>query len=159
MVLQVPAPQPSRLPSLYDQDFLQWTEDIVAKLKGRDFANLDLDHLIEEVEALGRSERRELLNRLTRLLEHLLKRLYVPSEPDYRGWQITIRNQRLALRNLLQTSPSLRTIWDTTLETAWLDALNLVQEDYPQVTFPDRFPYPTDPEFLLHQAYWNPSTP
>ncbi len=62
--------------NLYDQDFLAWIDDIFTKLKARDFDNLDLENLIEEVNSLGASQRRELLSRLTVLLEHLLKRLY-----------------------------------------------------------------------------------
>ena len=63
--------------SLYEQDILLWVEDTVAKLKVRDFDHLDLENLIEEVESVGRSERREFLSRLTRLLEHLLKDLCI----------------------------------------------------------------------------------
>nr|WP_019500448.1 DUF29 family protein [Pseudanabaena sp. PCC 6802] len=40
--------------SLYEQDILLWVEDTVAKLKSRDFQNLDIENLIEEVESLGR---------------------------------------------------------------------------------------------------------
>ncbi|MFZ9738471.1 MAG: DUF29 domain-containing protein, partial [Prochlorotrichaceae cyanobacterium] len=63
--------------SLYEQDFLLWSEDTAAKLRARDFENLDLENLIEEVESLGRSDRKELLSRLVVIFEHLLKRLYV----------------------------------------------------------------------------------
>ena len=80
--------------SLYEQDILLWVEDTVAKLKVQDFENLDLDNLIEEVESLGISQRLQLLNRLTVLLEHLLKRLYVELPQDYNGWERTIRTQR-----------------------------------------------------------------
>jgi hypothetical protein len=80
--------------SLYDRDFLQWIEDTVAKLKVRNFAEIDLENLIEEIEALGRSQRKELKSRLLVLLEYLLKRLYVDSSCDYRGWENTIFEQR-----------------------------------------------------------------
>jgi hypothetical protein len=63
--------------SLYEQDILLWVEDTVNKLKNHDFKNLDLDNLIEEVESLGISQKKELISRLMVLLEHLLKRLYV----------------------------------------------------------------------------------
>jgi len=57
--------------SLYDQDILLWVEDTVAKLKAHDFTNLDLENLIEEVESLGVSQKKELLNRLiTDKMEH-----------------------------------------------------------------------------------------
>ena len=63
--------------SLYEQDILLWVEDTVNKLKNRDFKNLDIDNLIEEVESLGISQKKELISRLMVLLEHLLKRFYV----------------------------------------------------------------------------------
>ena len=140
--------------SLYEEDFLLWSEDTAAKLKARDFEHLDLENLIEEVESLGRSERRELLNRLTRLLEHLLKRLYVPSKWDYNGWELTIRNQRIAIKNLLKDSPSLKSTWESNIDYAWRDALKCVEEDYPKVNFPDGFPYATDVKSVLNEKYW-----
>lgn len=76
---------------LYEQDILLWVEDTVAKLKARDFENLDLENLIEEVESLGISQKKELISRLIVILEHLLKRLYVNSPYDFNGWQRTIR--------------------------------------------------------------------
>ena len=63
--------------NLYDRDYLQWVDDTVNKLRIGDFANLDMDNLIEEIEDLGRSQKRELNSRLKMLLEHLLKRIYV----------------------------------------------------------------------------------
>ena len=140
--------------SLYEEDFLLWSEDTAAKLKARDFANVDLENLIEEVEDLGRSQKTELLSRLTRLLEHLLKRLYVHSPQDYRGWELIIRNQRTELEFLIEDSPSLRNIWSQRFDRAWKSALKTVQEDYPKVTFPDRFPYASDVDTLLNQKYW-----
>ena len=44
--------------SLYEQDILLWSEETVAKLKARDFDHLDIENLIEEVEALGISQKR-----------------------------------------------------------------------------------------------------
>ena len=138
---------------LYEQDFLLWSEETAAKLRARDFENLDLENLIEEVESLGRSNRKELSSRLVRLLEHLLKRMYVELPENYRGWEDTIRHQRLELQLLIKDSPSLKTIWSERLEQAWEVALETVREDYPKVTFPDRFPYSTDVDTLLNQKY------
>jgi hypothetical protein len=98
--------QTPNLSSLYDQDILLWSEDTVAKLKARDFDHLDIEHLIEEVEALGISQKKELISRLIVLLEHLLKRLYVDLPNDYSGWERTIRTQRGELEVLLDAVPS-----------------------------------------------------
>jgi len=140
--------------SLYEQDIVLWVEDTVAKLKAQDFANVDLENLIEEVASVGISQRSQLLNRLIVLLEHLLKRLYVELPQDYNGWERTIRTQRRHLETLLEDSPSLKSIWSERFDRAWKSALKTVQEDYPKVTFPDRFPYASDVDTLLNQKYW-----
>ncbi|MFN5967464.1 MAG: DUF29 domain-containing protein, partial [Pseudanabaena sp.] len=69
--------------SLYEADFLLWTEATVAKLKARDFDHIDLENLIEEIESLGRSEKKEVRNRLKTLLEHLIKRIYVDMPQEF----------------------------------------------------------------------------
>ena len=93
---------------LYERDFSLWVEDTVAKLKARKFDELDLDNLIEEIDSLGKRDKRELRNRLDVLLNHLLKRCYIPSPENYRGWELTIREQRKQVQRLLEESPSLR---------------------------------------------------
>jgi len=141
--------------SLYEQDFLRWSEETAEKLKARDFDSLDLENLIEEVQALGKSDRKELLNRLIVIFEHLLKRLYVNSPNDYNGWERTIRTQRTCLKVLLKQSPSLKSKWEDSIEDAWQSALENVQEEYSKTHFPDRFPYATDVDTLLTQKYWD----
>jgi hypothetical protein len=141
-------------PSLYDRDTLLWVEDTVSKLKSGDFANLDLANLIEEVESLGRSQKKELKSRLLVLLEHLLKRLYVDSPQDYRGWEITIRQQRQQIELEIDDSPSLKTIWDAAFAKAWQLALKSVQQDYPQTDFPDRWQFSADLEAMLNNKFW-----
>ena len=69
--------------ALYNQDILLWVEDTIAKLKAHDFANLDLDNLIEEIDTLGKSQRNAMRSLLRRLIEHLLKRCYVPLPECY----------------------------------------------------------------------------
>jgi hypothetical protein len=63
--------------------------------------------LIEEIEGLAGRDRRELKNLIRVLLAHLLKRIYVKSPDNYRGWEIMIREQRQQLRDLLEQSPGL----------------------------------------------------
>lgn len=122
--------------SLYEQDILLWSEDTVAKLKARDFEHLDLEHLIEEVEALGISQKKEMTSRLIVLLEHLLKRLYVNSTDDYNGWERTIRTQQGELEVLLDAVPSLSNRWELSFDKAWQIALKNVRKEYPQISFP-----------------------
>lgn len=140
--------------SLYEQDILLWVEDTVNKLKNHDFENLDIDNLIEEVESLGISQKKELISRLMVLLEHLSKRLYVDLPYDYKGWERTIRNQRNALELLLRDAPSLKTRWDDSFIVAWEIALKTVRKEYRQVFFPDRWPYSQSIETTLNEDFW-----
>jgi hypothetical protein len=140
--------------SLYEQDILLWVEDTVAKLKSRDFEHLDIDNLIEEVESLGISQKKELLSRLVTLLEHLLKRIYVDLPNDRNGWERTIRNQRNELELLLNNAPSLKTRWNDSFAVAWAIALKTVRKEYRQVDFPDRWQYPSDLDTMLDRDFW-----
>lgn len=141
-------------PTLYQQDLVAWYDYTVAKLKAGEFAALDVDALIEEIEGLAGRDRRELKSRLRVLLAHLLKRLYIDAPDDYRGWEITIREQRRQLLDLLEQSPSLRNEVELLFPKCWAEALATVREDYPQTVFPDRWPGSTDLDTLLSEKVW-----
>lgn len=140
--------------TLYNQDFLAWIEDISAKLKAKDFASLDLENLIEEIDGLGASQRRELLSRLTVLLKHLLKRLYVNVPQEFSGWVRTIRNQRQELEILITQSPSLKFLWQQSFIDAWRLASKRVSKDYPLVEFPISWQFSQKLEDLLDTDFW-----
>ena len=91
----------------YDTDFYSWTQQQANLLKTGRFLDADLENIIEEIESMGRSEKRELESRLTVLLQHLLKWQY---QPERRGksWELTIRNQRRAIALHLKKVPSLK---------------------------------------------------
>jgi hypothetical protein len=94
------------MPASYSKDFYGWTQEQAALLRAGRLVDADIEHIIEEVEAMGRSERRELMHRLRLLLAHLLKWRY---QPERRGnsWRHTIRNQRRDVQDLLDENPSL----------------------------------------------------
>ena len=98
---------------LYETDFLQWTERQSTLLRRRasgelvNDGDLDWQNLAEEIDAAGASTRRELRNRLARLLQHLLKWQFQPALRS-RSWQATIIEQREELADLLAENPSLR---------------------------------------------------
>ncbi len=140
--------------SLYQQDFVAWLDDTVAQLKAGNFAAVDIDHLIEEIEGLAGRDRRELKNRLRVLLAHLLKRLDVDSPQDYRGWDLTIQEQRDQLRDLLEQSPSLRHDLVEILPRVWPQALANVEAEYPQVQFAVSWQFGADSEALLTEKFW-----
>jgi Domain of unknown function DUF29 len=105
---------------LYDEDFYAWTQEQAALLRARKWHDLDYDNLAEELEALGKRDRRELEHRLEVLVMHLLKWRYQPERRDRsRGWRSTIREQRRRLTRLLRDSPSLRSEVPTLLDDGY----------------------------------------
>ncbi len=102
----------------YERDFYAWANEQAALLRAGNVAAADWEHIAEEIESMGRSEKRELANRLAILLAHLLKwRL----QPGFRGasWISTIREQRVRLRNLLLDNPSLKSRLDESFVEAY----------------------------------------
>lgn len=85
----------------YEQDVVAWAREQAALLRAGKFSAIDVEHIAEEIEDVGKSEQRELSSRMSVLLAHLLKWQY---QPGRRGssWQRTIREQRRALSVALQ---------------------------------------------------------
>ncbi len=142
--------------ALYDRDYLQWVEDIVNKLRARDFDHLDIENLIEEIEDLGKSEKKEILNRLTTLLEHLLKRLYVDMPQEFNGWERTIREQRRQIKRAIKFSPSLAPLFDRFFDEAFDEAIDEVRKEkgYKSVQFPDTWQFSRDLDTMLNIDFW-----
>lgn len=147
--------QSSAQSSLYDQDFVLWIDETVAQLKARDSDRLDWEHLIEELEALGISQRHEAENRLKTILAHILKRCYVPLPTCFRGWQVTIRTQRNDLRRLLKKAPSLRNHLISELTNLYQEALSEVVEEYPDGSFPAASAFNLDLDVILENILWD----
>ena len=91
------------------------------QIQCRDFDHLDLDNLIEEIESLGKRDKRALSSTLMRLCEHLLKLNYWTTERarNFRGWDLDVTNFRLQIQSLLSDSPSLRTYLQQRFETEY----------------------------------------
>lgn len=96
--------------TLYDQDFYAWTQRQVELLQTQKWQQVDIQHLIEELESLGRQEQRELRNGLGVLLGHLLKWRYQP-EAGSKSWFYTIKEQRERIQEHLAENPSSNTYW------------------------------------------------
>jgi hypothetical protein len=92
---------------LYEADFYAWTQQQARLLRERRWDDLDLPNLVDEVESVGGSEKREIRSRLMVLLGHLLKWKY---QPGRRGpsWIETIFEQRGQVADIVEASPSLR---------------------------------------------------
>ena len=132
----------------YERDFLAWIEAQGQALKARQVADLDWDNLVEEIESMGRSQRNELKSRLRVLLMHLIKWHWQP-EKRSTSWHLTIREQRIALGDLLEMSPSLRLSIPDVLPKVWQDASKnaALETGLDRATFPDACPWPVE-DFL-----------
>ncbi len=148
----------AKVETLYNQDFFLWIDETVKQLKSGNFSEVDLENLIEEVESLGKSQRKAVRSYLLRLLEHLLKRCYVLMPDCYRGWEIEIRNFRRELKQEFKDSPSLKRFMLEILTESYQDALESMREDYPDVTFPDVYPFSKNVDELLNTKFWEKLT-
>lgn len=92
---------------LYDQDTAAWAAANADLLRQRRFGELDVPHLIEELEDMGKSERRALESHLSVLLMHLLKWEHQPSMQST-SWQLSIENARQSIADSVEDSPSLK---------------------------------------------------
>ena len=128
--------------SLYEQDFYQWTQEHAGLLKAGALSQLDVENLIEEVESMGKSQKKELFSRLTILLMHLLKWDYQP-EFQSRSWKSTIVTQRKEIRNLLEDNPSLRRIIQEKADILYRDAVEIASAEtgLSESSFPETCPY------------------
>jgi Domain of unknown function DUF29 len=128
--------------SLYETDFYRWTIEQSEQLRFGKFDGLDLQNLAEEIESLGRQERRELENRLGVLIGHLLKWQY-QQEKRTRSWQVTINAQRREIQKLLRDNLSLKSYLDMAVEEGFVSGLDLVLAETPlnKKVFPSNCPY------------------
>jgi hypothetical protein len=136
----------------YDRDFYAWLNEQAALLRSGRLAELDIENLAEEIESMGRSEKRELVSRLKILILHLLKWQY---QPDRRGasWRSSVYNARDALVDLLSDSPSLKSQLAAAIRTAYPRAVRdaAAETALEAAIFPSSCPWSftqlSDPDF------------
>lgn len=131
----------------YDRDFYAWTQEQARLLREGRLGELDLDNLAEEIECMGRQERREMRNRLALLLLHLLK---WQGQPSHRtpSWRHSIREQREQIVQLLQDSPSLKPV----MEQVFVEAYGRGRRDAADETGLPLKTFPAEAPFTLDQA-------
>lgn len=140
-------------PSLYERDFCLWLDAQVRLLKEGRLQELDVANLIEEIEDLGRGEKRAIESNLVVVLKHLLKHQYQPRRRS-RSWLASIAEHRRRLRNDLATSPSLRPYARECFAQCYEDARRqaLIETGLAPDALPSARPYTLeqtlDPEFL-----------
>ena len=130
-------------PSLYDQDFYAWANEQAALLRAGRLAEADIANIAEEIESMGRSEKRELVNRLAVLLLHLLKWQFQPGLRS-NSWRLSIKEHRLRLDRHLRDNPSLRAVLDEAMADAYRIAMVRAEGEtgLTEGTFPYECPYP-----------------
>ena len=130
------------LKQLYDVDDAQWLEETVSLLKKHQFQQLDLDHLIEELEDLGREKKNAVASLLEQIIRHLLLLQYWTTEAEYNAvhWQEEIYTFRTQLGRKVTTN--LRNYLEKELNSIYQDALGFVKiKTINSVVFPPDCPY------------------
>src|SRR5438132_8631046 len=102
----------------YEQDFYAWTVEQSRLLRSGELSAIDAANIAEEIESMGRSDRRELRSRLAVLAMHLLKWRHQPGARS-KSWSATIDEQRLQIEEVLADSPSLRPMVAAMLSDAY----------------------------------------
>ncbi|HLC16431.1 MAG TPA: DUF29 domain-containing protein [Thermodesulfovibrionia bacterium] len=139
--------------TLYDTDFYQWTFHNAELLRQGKLTEVDVQNIAEELESMGKSEKRELINRLAVLIMHLLKWQYQPEKRSH-SWIETINEQRRQIILLLEDSPSLK----YEIEEKIIRAYNLAITDTEKETgirkklLPQTCPYTFDQ--LKNNNFW-----
>jgi Domain of unknown function DUF29 len=137
----------------YETDFYAWANEQAKLLRSGNLAQADIENIAEEIESMGRSEKRELVNRLTILLLHLLKWQY---QPGKRGssWETSIKIQRIQTLSHIKDNPSLKASITVSMSAAYKVAtLEAADETGLQKsTFPTVSPYTF--EQMMDDDFW-----
>lgn len=138
---------------LYASDFYAWTQETARLLKAGQWDEVDVEHLTEEIESMGASERYQFVNRLRILLAHLLKWQFQPALRSH-SWKYTIVEQRLALEDLLKDSPSLQNFLEEAILRGYRLAVVLAIKEtgLDKKIFPESCPY--RPEEILDETFY-----
>lgn len=129
----------------YETDFYQWTQQQASLLRQGALSALDVEHLIEEIESMGNSNRFALESYVSNVLMHLLKWQY---QPERRGssWRLSIRNGRRQIEKRLKNSPSLKPQIPAIVQEEYLPAREDAADEtgLPLTTFPEQCPFTLD---------------
>jgi hypothetical protein len=141
--------RPGNAPA-YEDDFVAWLEDQARRARRGEVDGLDLENIAEELEGMARSDRREIRNRLTVLLVHLLKYATQPKRRSS-GWLGTIGEQRTRIATVIDDSPSLRPFPAAVLDQCYADARSraALETRLPEGAFPSNCPFAVDEALSL----------
>ncbi|MGO9743595.1 MAG: DUF29 domain-containing protein [Roseiarcus sp.] len=137
----------------YETDFYGWANEQAALLRAGRVDAADIEHIAQEIESMGKSEKRELISRLTVLLIHLLKWKFQP-KGRCSSWETSIKVQRNGLVRHLDDNPSLRPLLPQALADAYQDALLIAAEEtkLSESAFPPTCPW--SDASVLNPTFW-----
>lgn len=129
-------------PPSYDEDFVLWAQCQIDLIRERQFAQLDIDNLLDELEYLVNKRKRAVRSRLRVLMMHLLKWEYQTALRS-NSWIRTICAQRRKIEDELEDSPSLKRLLPSYMEAAYAKAARqaAIETGLPRQTFPELSPY------------------
>jgi hypothetical protein len=147
-----PQTQSPPLAELYDRDFYRWTQETAHLIEAQRLDELDWENLLEEIESMGRAEKRAIKSNLKVLLLHLLKWKYQPAKRSL-SWERSVDEHRDRLLDRLQDSPSLRNYIPEILPDAYRRAVRDASKEtrLDAETFPSACEW--DLELILAEDY------
>ncbi|MCE9684594.1 DUF29 domain-containing protein [Halomonas alkalisoli] len=133
------------MPTQYDQDAYAWALEQVALLRAGKLDQIDIKHVADEIENMGKGERRALISQMARLLMYLLKWDHQP-ERRSRSWRLSIEDAQAKVTRLLEDNPSLKTAMPELMAIAYEDARRAaaIETDMEPDTFPQECLYGFD---------------
>ncbi|NER45388.1 MAG: DUF29 domain-containing protein [Symploca sp. SIO1A3] len=146
-------PNQSQVLPLYEQDYCRWLETTANLLREGKLQKLDVVHLVEEIEDMGKREKRSVESNLEVILMHLLKYQYQPQLRS-NSWRFTILEHRDRLEKLFRDSPSLKPFFESVFEASYTRARKkaAVETGLSLDLFPASSPFTLDetlnPDFL-----------
>ena len=137
----------------YKHDFYAWANEQAALLRAGKLAQADIEHIAEEIESMGKTEKRELVSRLRVLILRLLKWRFQPLGRSA-SWEASIGVQRLDLAELLKDNPSLKPYLPEAIEAAFKGAVleAAAETQLPKSAFPPACPYSF--EQMMDAEFW-----
>ncbi|MEA5530496.1 DUF29 domain-containing protein [Dolichospermum sp. UHCC 0684] len=142
---------------LYERDFNVWRETIIKKIKQQDFNDIDWEHLLLELEDIGKSEKRSFLSNLTILIAHLLKLTVQADAPEMMkgSWYSSVTEHRFRVKKDLEENPSFKNYLHEVIFIAYADARKLAIKESKNAKLgirkPEETEYPLDFPFTIEQ--------
>ena len=128
--------------SLYESDFVKWSDTMAALMRDRHFDQVDWENVIEEIESLGRNDKRALKSQMVRVMMHMLKWDY-QQELRSRSWILSIVQGQGEISDLIRDSPSLASYLESSLVLCYRQAVKEASAEtgLTPKTFPEDCPY------------------